>query len=262
MIHHHHSPRRRGADHRAHRRPLDGLVRGLPPRRLAAIDPRRPGRQPRPRPLVGGLRHRRRAGRRPGLGAARRAVRCSPGPDATALGLGRRAWPSAPSLVASAPAWATWSSRVRSPASASGSPRPCSCGAGSAPSRCLAGYLAVVWAARLGRHHLDRGPGRRAVHRLRLLRRDRGRPAHRRSCRSRSHAERRCGHEPPRRLRHRPGRPPARPALVARPRRRRRQPQRRGDFPGARVVGGDATDPPSPPRSAPGRTSSTSASTR
>ena len=69
-----------------------------------------------------------------------------------------------------------------------GSPRPSSCWP-RLGRRALAWpvYLAAVWAARLGHHHRRSASGRRAVHRLRLLRRHRRHRPHRRPARPSSH---------------------------------------------------------------------------
>ncbi len=184
-VHLHHRPsRRRSADHRAHDRPLDDLVRGLPSRRLRRHDPHRPGRQPR----LGARRwpgHRRGAGRRPGLGAPRPRRRLdgrldrSHGPGARCRPRRRRG-----GRRRTAPPWATWSSRAPSAVPPSGSRRPRSCGAGSALSR-WRGRRTSPSSGPLGwvDHHLVRHRGRRAVHRLRLLRCRRGRRCSPRSCR-------------------------------------------------------------------------------
>ena len=241
---------------------------GFPLGGLAAMILTGPGRQRRPRALAGGLVTGSRARGRPGLGAAPRpprrmvawTARHGSRPRRRARRRRRRS-------STSAPAWATWSSRAPSPA----------------PPSVLA-QARVLLRRRLGRLRLAG----------RLPRRGLGRSAGRSPPRSasqveeqftvfgssgavtvalltavlprrpRPHREER-GHEPPRRLRDRPGRPPPRRAAraLAATTSSPSTATDAGTFPGAEVVGGDATDPALHHRGvrrAP--TSSTSASTR
>ena len=230
------------------RRPLDGVLRRLPARRVRRRPPRRSRRQPRPARSLGGLITGAILGAVQAWGLGRNRPSAAAWIAATALGLMRRARRRRRRWSTTAPAWPTWSSRAPSAALAVGVAQ-----AVRAAAAC-SGRVAFAWPVALGAHlgrRLGRSPPRPASRSTSSspssapAAPSSSPPSPPSSRRPRPPRQRERRHEPPRRLRHRPGRPPRRRAArrTAATTSSPSTAAARADIPGADVVGGDATDP-------------------